>query len=186
LTYCLALAMALLTSCFFLLQSFYHYISKNVTKTSYMSSFEFRLNIVCSCIVVVAFPVIQFLFRDDHARQEAAPEMAFSVVTLIIALLGVRTHFRFKRLLRVALLSLTENTQSVAEKLEYFKDMNLILTVSTFISGFSLGTLCVDGLSPNPVIATNKFASDLLVCNMNFVEFIIWMTLVLIFYPRRS
>ena len=123
LDYILACAMALLTSIFFLLQSFYHYISKSVTKSSFMSSFEFRLNIVCSLIVIAVFPLIQYLFRNNHALREAAPQMAFSVVLLIIGILGVRTHFRFQSLLKVAMLTISESTQGVVEKLEYFKDM---------------------------------------------------------------
>jgi len=123
LDYILACAMALLTSIFFLLQSFYHYISKSVTKSSFMSSLEFRLNIVCSLIVIAVFPLIQYLFRNNHALREAAPQMAFSSVLLIIGILGVRTHFRFQSLLKVAMLTISESTQGVVEKLEYFKDM---------------------------------------------------------------
>ncbi|KAF9916656.1 hypothetical protein BX616_003185 [Lobosporangium transversale] len=151
-----------------------------------MSSFEFRLNIICSLIVLVVFPTIQFVFRNNHAYREAAPQMAFSIVLLAIAFLGFRTHFRFKSLLKNALLTINENTQGVAEKLEYFKDMNTILTGAMLGSGIALGVSSADGLTPNPVIAHNKFASDFLVTNVNFFEFIIWVTLVLIFYPRRS
>ncbi|KAG0199719.1 hypothetical protein BGX28_007028, partial [Mortierella sp. GBA30] len=186
LDYILACGMALLTCIFFLLQSFYHYISKSVTKSSFMSSFEFRLNIVCSLIVLAVFPLIQYVFRNNLAVREAAPQMAFSVVLLVIGFLGVRTHFRFKSLLKVAKLTISESTRGVVEKLEYFKDMNLILTGAMFGTGISLGIASVDGLSPNPIIAHNKFASDFLITNLNFFEFIIWVTLVLIFYPRRS
>ncbi|KAF9362505.1 hypothetical protein BGX34_006031 [Mortierella sp. NVP85] len=186
LDYALACGMALLTSIFFLLQSFYHYISKTVTKSSFMSSFEFRLNIVCSCAVLVMFPLIQYLFRNDISFREAAPQMAFSAVLLVIALLGVRTHFRFKTLLKAALRSMSEASQGVAEKLEYFKDMNIVLTAAMGASGLSLGIASADGLRANPVIAHNKFASDFLVANVNFFEFIIWVTVVMIFYPRRS
>ncbi|KAF9352803.1 hypothetical protein BGX26_009431 [Mortierella sp. AD094] len=186
LDYTLACAMALLASIFFLLQSFYHYISKSVTKSSFMSSLEFRINIVCSVMVIAAFPLIQYLARNSHNKREAAPQMAFSVVLCSIGILGIRTHFRFKSLLKVALMTVSESSQGVAEKLEYFKDMNMILIVSMFGTGISLGIASVDGLTSNPVIARNKFASDFLVMNLNFFEFIIWVTVVLIFYPRRS
>ncbi|KAF9209166.1 hypothetical protein BGZ49_005953 [Haplosporangium sp. Z 27] len=186
LEYTLACAMAILASIFFLLQSFYHYISKSVTKSSFMSSLEFRINIVCSIMVLAAFPLIQYFVRKDQEKREAAPQMAFSVVLTCIGLLGLRTHYRFKSLLKVALVTMTETSQGVAEKLEYFKDMNMVITVSMFQTGISLGIASVDGLTSYPTIARNKFASDLLVMNLNFFEFIIWVTLVLIFYPRRS
>ncbi|KAF9094270.1 hypothetical protein BGX27_001483 [Mortierella sp. AM989] len=186
LDYTLACSMALLASIFFLLQSFYHYISKSVTKSSFMSSLEFRINIVCSLIVLAVFPLVQYLYRNNHIKREAAPQMAFSVVLISIGLLGIRTHFRFKSLLKVALMTVSEGSQSVIEKLEYFKDMNIVLVVAFLMTGTSLGIASIDGLTSSTVIARNKFASDLLVMNMNFFEFIIWVTLVLIFYPRRS
>ncbi|KAG0327352.1 hypothetical protein BGZ99_007822 [Dissophora globulifera] len=186
LDYVLASGMAILASVFFLLQSFYHYISKTVTKTSFMSSLEFRTNTVISCLVIVLFPLLQYLFRNDHQYREAAPQMGFSCVLMLIAVLGVRTHFRFKRLLRVALLTVSEHSVGVIQKLEYFKDMNFILTLSMFMAGISLGIASADGLTKNPIIARNKFASDVLICNLNFFDVLISITLVLIFYPRRS
>ncbi|KAG0252748.1 hypothetical protein BG011_006827 [Mortierella polycephala] len=186
LEYVLACGMAVMASLFFLLQSFYHYISKSVTKSSFMSSFEFRLNIVCSFAVLVVFPLVQFIFRNSHEAREAGPQMAFSAVLLIITFLGVRTHYRFKSLLKVAMLTISESTHGVVEKLEYFKDMNLVLTGAMFGTGMPLTIASADGLTSHPVIASNKFASDFLVCSLNFFEFLIWVTLVLIFYPRRS
>ncbi|KAF9194625.1 hypothetical protein BGZ50_005988 [Haplosporangium sp. Z 11] len=186
LEYVLACGMAVLASIFFLLQSFYHYISKSVTKSSFMSSFEFRLNIVFSLAVLVVFPLVQFMFRNSHEIREAAPQMAFSVVLLIITSLGVRTHYRFKSLLKVAMLTISESTQGVVAKLEYFKDMNMILTAAMCGTGLPLAIASADGLTSHPVIAHNKFASDFLVCTLNFFEFLIWVTLVMIFYPRRS
>jgi len=123
LDYCLSVGTALLTSVFFLLQSFWSFISKSVTKSTFMTSFEFRLNIVISVIVIVFFPTCQYLFRNDHARREAAPQMAFSAFLLLVSLLGVRTHFRFNSLLKVAMNTVTEATKSVVVKLEYFKDL---------------------------------------------------------------
>ncbi|KAF9170282.1 hypothetical protein BGX21_005025 [Mortierella sp. AD011] len=186
LDYTLACAMAIFASIFFLLQSFYHYISKSVTKSSFMSSLEFRINIICSVMLIAVFPLIQYLARNGHNKREAAPQLAFSLVTCCIGALGIRSNSRFKTLLKVALMTMTENSQDVAEKLEHFKDMNMILTISMFGTGIPLVIASVDGLTPNPVIATNKFASDFLVMNVNFFEFIIWVTVVLIFYPRRT
>ncbi|KAF9374079.1 hypothetical protein CPB97_000142 [Podila verticillata] len=186
LDYCLSVGTALLTSVFFLLQSFWSFISKSVTKSTFMTSFEFRLNIVISIIVIVFFPTCQYLFRNDHARREAAPQMAFSAFLLLVSLLGVRTHFRFNSLLKAAMNTVTEATKSVVVKLEYFKDLNLILSGALFGASVSLGIASADGLRPEPTIARNKFASDFLITNVNFFSFIIWVTLVLIFYPRRT
>ncbi|KAG0046627.1 hypothetical protein BGZ83_008215 [Gryganskiella cystojenkinii] len=80
---------------------------------------------------------------------------------------------------------MNENTKLVISKLEYFKDMNAILRFSFFGCLLALYVTSVDGLLPTPVITANKFASEVLVTNFNFFEFIIWVTLSLIFYPRK-
>ncbi|KAF9976903.1 hypothetical protein BGZ73_007520 [Actinomortierella ambigua] len=185
LDYVLACGLALETSVFFLMQAFWSYISKSITKSSFMSSLEFRLNIIASCGVIVTFPLVQYIFRNDHAYRESAPQLAFALALMTIAVLGVRTHFRFKSLLKVAVLTMNESSVNVAERLEYFKDMNAILTFAFFGAGFSLGIASGDGIVTQ-TIARNKFASDFLVTNLNFFEFLLWVTVVLIFYPRRS
>ncbi|GJJ69012.1 hypothetical protein EMPS_01358 [Entomortierella parvispora] len=184
--YTLACSMAFQNSVFFLLQAFWSYISKSVTKSTFMSSFEFKVNIVASCVVVVLFPTIQYLFRYDFVYREVVPQFIFSLLMFITGVLGIRTHFRLKVLTSTARDIMNETTINVVRKLEYFKDMNAILTFSFFGGSLALGILSADGLSPSPIIATNKFASDLLITNLNFFEFIIWVTLTLIFYPRKT
>ncbi|KAF8975858.1 hypothetical protein BGZ46_008782 [Entomortierella lignicola] len=184
--YTLACALALENCAFFLLQSFWSYISKSVTKTSFMSSFEFKVNIVCSLFAMALYPTIQYLFRNDFAYREAAPQLVFSIMTFITGVLGIRTHFRLAVLIRTASEIRTETTVNVVQKLQYFKDMNLILALGFFGCSIPLGIMSADGLLPNPIIATNKFASDFLIANLNFFEFIVWVTLILIFYPRKQ
>ncbi|KAF9397916.1 hypothetical protein BGZ76_008262, partial [Entomortierella beljakovae] len=94
-------------------------------------------------------------------------------ILAITCVLGVRTHFRLAALIKKAREIQNESTASVVQKLEYFKDMNLILTVSFFGCSLPLGITSVDGLMPNPVIAHNKFASDLLISQLNFFEVIV-------------
>ncbi|KAF9194626.1 hypothetical protein BGZ50_005989 [Haplosporangium sp. Z 11] len=184
--YTLACCLALESCVFFLLQAFWSYISKSVTKSSFMSSLEFKINVAASCIVVALFPTVQYLFRKDFVYREVVPQIIFSTLMLILGILGIRTQFRLMVLIRNARDIMNETTASVVHKLEYFKDMNAILTFSFFAGGLALGITSADGLLPKPVIAHNKFASDLLITNLNFFEFIIWVTLTLIFYPRKT
>ncbi|KAG0199720.1 hypothetical protein BGX28_007029 [Mortierella sp. GBA30] len=184
--YTLACCLAFENCVFFLLQAFWSYISKSVTKSSFMSSFEFKINITASCFVVALFPTVQFLFRNDFVYREVVPQMIFSILMFITGVLGIRTHFRFVALIKNARAIMNETTTNVVHKLEYFKDMNMVLTVSFFGCALALGITSADGLLAHPVIAVNKFASDLLITNLNFFEFIIWVTLTLIFYPRKT
>ncbi|KAF9573341.1 hypothetical protein EC968_008609 [Mortierella alpina] len=166
--------------------AFWSYISKSVTKSSFMSSFEFKVNITASCFVLVLFPTAQFLFRNDFLYREAVPQIIFSALMFITGILGLRTHFRLVALIKNARAIMNETTVNVVHKLEYFRDMNTILTFSFFACALSLGVTSADGLMPHPKIAGNKLASDVLITNLNFFEFIIWVTLTLIFYPRKT
>ncbi|KAF8931521.1 hypothetical protein BGZ58_007582 [Dissophora ornata] len=184
--YTLACALSFENSVFFLLQGFWNYISKSVTKSSFMSSLEFKINMVASCFAIVLFPTVQFVFRKDFVYREAAPQMLFSILTFITGAMCIRTHFRLKSLINNAREVSNETTAHVLQKLEYFKDMNMVLCFSLFGVSIPLGIMSADGLTPNPIVATDKFASDFLITNMNFFEFIIWVTLTLIFYPRKT
>ncbi|KAG0327351.1 hypothetical protein BGZ99_007821 [Dissophora globulifera] len=184
--YTLAMALAFENSVMFLLMGFWNYISKSVTKSSFMSSFEFKFNIICSCLAIVIFPTVQFVFRKDFVYREAVPQLLFSILTFVTASMGVRTHFRLKALIKSAHALGNESTYKVVKKLQYFVDMNVILTFSLFGTSIPLGILSVDGMLDRPVINLNKFASDFLIANLNFFEFIIWVTFTLIFYPRKS
>lgn len=184
--YTLACCLAFENCVFFLLQAFWSYISKSVTKSSFMSSFEFKVNITASCFVLVLFPTAQFLFRNDFLYREAVPQVIFSTLMFITGILGLRTHFRLVALIKNARAIMNETTINVVHKLEYFRDMNTILTFSFFACALALGTTSADGLMPHPVIAGNKLASDILITNLNFFSFIIWVTLTLIFYPRKT
>ena len=121
--YTLACSLAFQNSVFFLLQAFWSYISKSVTKSTFMSSFEFKVNIVASCVVVVLFPTVQYLFRNDFVYREVVPQLIFSLLMFITGVLGVRTHFRLKVLTSTARDIMNETTVNVVRKLEYFKDM---------------------------------------------------------------
>ncbi|KAF9296851.1 hypothetical protein BGZ88_011708 [Linnemannia elongata] len=184
--YTLACSLSLQNCAFFLLQAFWSYISKSVTKSSFMSSFEFKVYVVASCGAVILFPTVQYLFRNDFVYREVIPHLLFCILLFTTGALGVRVHFRLVALIKNASITMNESTLSVLEKLEYFKDMNVILTFSLFACSISLGIVAVDGITPHPIIAGNKFASDLLITNLNFFQVIIWTTLTLIFYPRKS
>ncbi|KAF9080760.1 hypothetical protein BGX27_005288, partial [Mortierella sp. AM989] len=121
--YVFACALALENCVFFLLQSFWSYISKSVTKSSFMSSFEFKFNIVISCLTIGLYPTVQYLFRNDFLYREIVPQIMFSMMTFTTGVLGIRTHFRFNVLIKSASDISNESTSSVLEKLEYFKDM---------------------------------------------------------------
>lgn len=145
--YTFACALALESSVFFLLMAFWSYISKSVTKTSFMSSLEFKINIVASVLVIILFPTIQFIFRNDHAYKEAAPQLMFSTLMLILGSLGIRNQFKLGVLLMSAKEMMNDTTANVVFKLEYFKDM-VRKKIAIFFSP------CPISLHNNPTLLT--------------------------------
>ena len=93
------------------------------------------------------------------------------MIVLITAALGVRSHFRFKRLLKMC-------KDKIGARLTYFRDMNVLLTIILVIYGATLVMLCADGLSATMPINTNKFAMDLLIANANMCVIFLWLAFV--------
>ncbi|KAI8887233.1 hypothetical protein K501DRAFT_212331, partial [Backusella circina FSU 941] len=173
------------TSVFFLLQCFWNYLSNSVAKKTFMNSWEFKFYIIWALASVAVFPILQWKFRDDVYMRETAPQFAYSVEVLITAFLGIRSHFRFKRIINISR-NMKHGSSSIVEKLTYFKDMNVFFTIILFLFGSSLGILCVDGFTTAKTINSNKFASDLLIANCNTLSVLMWIVGISIFHPRST
>ncbi|CAI2164287.1 15992_t:CDS:2 [Funneliformis geosporum] len=100
-------------------------------------------------------------------------------------MLGIRSHSRFTNLLRVTKNAKTPHINIIL-KLEYFRDMNRYLTWGLLIGSASFMILCIDGLTTSKYLISHKFASDLILCHVNFSLWIVFVTLILIFYPSTS
>ncbi|CAG8447726.1 6989_t:CDS:2 [Acaulospora morrowiae] len=173
------------TCLLFLLQSFWNYLANNIAKTTFMGSFEFKSYIVYSIFSFLLFPLLQWIFRENEIYTEAIPQLAYGAIMFVIALLGLRSNRRFSRLLRSSKNSNTSQVNIVA-KLEYFKEMNQYLTCSLFIGSSSVVALSVDALTPARFLNTHKFTIDLLICHANFTIWVVFVTLILIFYPSTN
>ncbi|CAG8459096.1 17017_t:CDS:2 [Acaulospora colombiana] len=131
----------------------------------------------------VSIPLDYVLGNEVYT--EAMPQLAYGAIMFIIALLGVRSNQRFSRLLGKPKISNAPQANIVA-KLEYFKEMNQYLTCALFIGSASIIALSVDALTPARFLNTHKFAIDLLICHANFTIWIVFVTLILIFYPSAN
>ncbi|KAH8550937.1 hypothetical protein BGW37DRAFT_415908, partial [Umbelopsis sp. PMI_123] len=188
---------SLQTGIFFLLQCFWSYLGSSVAKHSFMGSWEFKINILWCIISIAMFPVLQWAFRDDVTKSEIVPELAYGIEALIIAVFGVVSHFRFRSLIMKT--HDATNGKSIVTKLTYFMEMNVLMTIVLFMYGTSFVILCVDGLTANAVINHNKFATDLLISNINVCTVFLWLLFVnilntnhvnsfvkiMVFHPRK-
>ncbi|CAG8659974.1 10805_t:CDS:2 [Cetraspora pellucida] len=105
--YILCASFSAQTCLLFLLQSFWNYLANNIAKTTFMGSFEFKSYIIYSVFSMALFPLLQWLFRYDDVYTEVVPQLAYGVMMFIIGLLGVRSHWRFTRLLRITRIFVT-------------------------------------------------------------------------------
>ncbi|KAI7900668.1 uncharacterized protein BX663DRAFT_517191 [Cokeromyces recurvatus] len=173
------------TGVFFLLQCFWNYLSNAVAKRTFMSSWEFKFYIFWALGSIAIFPILQWYFREDPTKREAIPQLAYSIEVLITSALGVRSHRRFKRILNISR-NLKHGAAKIVEKLAYFKDMNIYLTIILFFYGISLCILCIDGITSTKTINSNKFASDLLIAFCNVSSVLMWIVGISIFHPRHG
>ncbi|KAI8137075.1 hypothetical protein BJV82DRAFT_367682 [Fennellomyces sp. T-0311] len=174
------------TSVFFLMQCFWNYLSNSVAKKSFMGSFEFKFYIIWALASVAMFPVLQWRFRDDEYKSEIVPQLAYGGEVLLTAALGIRSNFRFKRIIAASRRNKSSATTAIVNRLSYFKEMNIILTIVLFIYGACFVILCADGLTEGMAINTNKFACDLLIANVNMCIVLLWLLFISIFHPRRN
>ncbi|CAG8446998.1 5596_t:CDS:2 [Ambispora gerdemannii] len=172
------------TSLLFLLQSFWLYIG-NLAKTSFMGSFEFKSYIIYSIFSLSIFPILQYTFRANTLYMEIVPQLAYAVCMGIIALLGVRSHHRFMKLLKVTR-SAASAQQSVIRKLEYFRDMNRCLSAALVIGSTALTILCIDALTEAKWLNSHKFTADILITHVNYGLYLVFVLLILIFYPAKN
>ncbi|CAG8547858.1 260_t:CDS:2 [Acaulospora morrowiae] len=168
----------------FLLQCFWNYLSNSIAKISFMSSFEFKLYIVCSSISICIYPVLQVIFRNSPLLREVIPQLLFASQLFIISMLGIRTHFKFNKLIKDA--SGNRNIAHIIAKIRYFLDMNKVLTLTLFVMCASFFVLAIDLTSTTRPINGSKIASDILIAHINIASIIEWLVLILIFYPRKG
>ncbi|ORZ23226.1 hypothetical protein BCR42DRAFT_487232 [Absidia repens] len=183
--YSLCIGFSLQTGTLLLLQCFWRYLANSVAKASFMSSREFLFYIIWTFVSVIIFPVLQYNFsRDiyDPTYKEIMPELVYGFELLFVACLGVVSHFRFRKLLNNSRNS--NNARSITNKIRYFQELNLILTVVLFIDSIAFIILSVDGLTGKKTLNAHKFSADFLICNINISTLIVWFLVMLIFHPK--
>ncbi|KAI9270501.1 hypothetical protein BDA99DRAFT_501954 [Phascolomyces articulosus] len=176
--YVQCVSFSLQTGVFFLLQCFWNYLCNRVAKRSFMGSWEFKFYIVWALGSAAMFPVLQWRYSDDELLSEIVPQLAYGLQVLLTACLGVRSHFRFKRLLKMC-------KDKIGARLAYFRDMNVMLTIILTVYGITLVLLCADGLTEAMTINSNKLAIDLLIANTNMCIIFLWLSFISIFHPRK-
>src|SRR5688572_22134780 len=114
---------------------------------------EFKAYLVWCVVSMLLFPLLQFIFRNNLALSEGVPQLLAALIHAVITILGIRNHFRFGILINK---SRRAGSLTVMTKLEYFRDMNRLLTICLATFTVSLLILCVDAVTLEKYIHSNK------------------------------
>lgn len=206
---------------FFLMQSFWNYLSNTVARKSFMGSFEFKFYIFWYTWTVIHVTVRHsngififkgllvvwqcFLFFNGFIEMILIKERLFHnllmalkvkeniymlscdkksncyffiLLVLITSTLGIRSHFRFRRIISLSQRNNGASNKSIVTRLGYFKDMNILISLVLFFYGSSFVILCADGLTEAKIINHNKFATDAIIANANICVVFLWLLLV--------
>ncbi|KAI8096667.1 uncharacterized protein BX664DRAFT_324567 [Halteromyces radiatus] len=178
-----AAAYSLQTSLYVMLQCFWNYLSNSVANKDFMGSFEFKFYIVWSILSMAMFPILQWYYHYDPIKEEVIPQFAYAGEVFITALLGIRTFLRFRRIIQHG--RETNANPLVINKMKYFMDINSLMTACLFSYSISFLIMCIDGMTDAKVIATNKFAVDCILANINITVLFLYILFIAVFHPRK-
>ncbi|KAG1043124.1 hypothetical protein G6F55_012346 [Rhizopus delemar] len=159
----------------------------NNERAKFMSSNEFKIYIAWTIVNIILFPVLQFNFSRniyDFTYKEIMPQLVYGIELLIIAMLGVVSHFRFKRLLKN--LKHEINGVFMTSRIQHYQDLNIVLSMTLFLFSISMVTLTADGLTQTKRLNQSKFYADFLICNVNVLMAAIWVPVILILHPKNG
>ncbi|ORX62657.1 hypothetical protein DM01DRAFT_1330782 [Hesseltinella vesiculosa] len=182
-TYIQSAAFSIQTCLYFMLQSFWNYLSNTLAKKDFMSSLEFKFYMVWAVVTAALFPVLQWYYHDDPIKTEAIPQLPYALEIMTISFLGVRTNFRFQRLIRVAKMNGINST--TLNKIRYFKDINALMSFCLLSYSVSFLIMCIDGLTSAKTIGYSKFATDVILSNVNIMALSLYLLFILVFHPLQ-
>ncbi|CEP18351.1 hypothetical protein [Parasitella parasitica] len=183
--YSLVTGFSLQTGTLVLLQCFWNFLANSVAKRDFMSSKEFMFYIGWTFVSFIIFPILQYNFSRDVYEptfKEIIPQMVYGIELFTVGCLGVVSHFRFKKLLRNA--PDNANGRAIIQKVQYFQEINVILTTVLFGHGGLLTALSADGLTTRKFLNLHKFTADFFIFNMCAV--VTWLCMILIFHPKQT
>ncbi|KAI9254826.1 hypothetical protein BY458DRAFT_589350 [Sporodiniella umbellata] len=179
--YSICIGFSLQTGTLLLLQCFWNHLTKRVIGTRFMSTKEFKVYVVWTGLNLLLFPLVEFNFAKasyDPTYKEIMPQLLYSLEMLLISLLGIVSHRRFRSLF-VSLHSMAQN------RLRYYQQLNRSLSIALFLFAVSLLTLTLDGLTQQKYLNRHKFFADFFICQVNVLMSLIWILVILILYPSE-
>ena len=180
--YILACTFAFQTGTLVLMQAFWSHLGCQMGSKSFMRSWEFKFYIGWAFVSMVTLPLARGLTANDIVLVETVPQLIFSIQLFVIFLLGIRNDKKLNNLL------ITMKQQSLLtgqEEIHYFIEINNFLILGTLMTSIGFLVISIDAIAKINYITKSKFLMDLFIIHANFGSLILWVTMILIIYPRR-
>ncbi|CAG8604657.1 5170_t:CDS:2 [Cetraspora pellucida] len=154
----------------FLIQSFWSYMASKWGGKPFMNSWEFRIYIAWGLVSIIIFPGTKWLIGELLSN----PNSNYNVVE-------IRNQRKLFTLLRS--IQSQKSSQETVLRIKYFMEMNGLLILGASITGpciFIVDIYAIIG----PSMHVSKFFLDLSTLHMNLGFTILYITMILIVYPR--
>ncbi|CAG8648738.1 3737_t:CDS:2, partial [Cetraspora pellucida] len=168
--YMFCIIFAFQTGTLFLIQSFWSYMASKWGGKPFMNSWEFRIYVAWGLISIIIFPGTKWLIGKLLSNSN----FNYNVVEI-----------RNQRKLFILLRSIQsqKSSQETVLRIKYFMEMNALLILGASVTGpciFIVDIYAIIG----PSMRFSKFFTDLLTLHMNLGFTILYVTMILIVYPR--
>lgn len=173
------------TSSMFLLMAYWHAITHKLGSSAashFTKSNEFRFYSVYSCISIILYPSLQFIFVHDELHSVVIPQFLYNFEVVVIAILSQLCNVRFVKLLN----SLGSRATSSIARIKYYMRLNNLLTVACLLDCAPLFAINMDIVlhdSSDRLIYHKKFWSDALTAVFNVGFSLTYVIIILTVFP---
>lgn len=180
--YLLAFCFAFQIGTLALMQAFWSHLSSQMGGKPFMRTWKFRFYVSWVFASMFIFPLARAATAKNEILIETVPQTIYSTQMFIIFLLGIKNGKRLNGLLKSIQHTRSPSGQETILRIHYFIEMNESLMIGAlFISGGILTNIFISLFVKGSI---TKVLLDMLLIHVNFGSLILWVTMILIIYPR--
>jgi hypothetical protein len=176
----LALCFAFQIGTLALMQAFWSHLSSQMGGKPFLRTWEFRFYVTWVFVSLFLFPMARALTNKSKILTEFVPQNIFSTQMFVIFLLGIKNGKKLNNLLKSIQYTSSPSGQETILRIHYFIEMNQSLMTGAFLISVGISLITIVSI----VSIKSKFLLDILIINVNFGSLILWVTMILIIYPR--
>lgn len=181
--YVLAFCFAFQIGTLALMQAFWSHLSSQMGGKPFMRTWKFRFYVGWVFASMFIFPLTRGLTSKNEILIETVPQTIYSTQMFVIFLLGIKNGKKLNSLLKSIQYTRSPSGQETIIRIHYFIEMNESLMIGALFMSGGMLIIIIISLFLNHSI-TLKILLDILIIHVNFGSLILWVTMILIIYPR--